>query len=259
MFREKLSERFVYEGRIGKFNQFVVFSAYFDESGNRASKRIAVVGAIATAESWTAFETHWALVLSAAKRERQFHAKNTDRVQIILNELLADAMKYSNVWAMSVVVDEADYLRTTNQRQRSQMGNAYGFAGYIGLSVLSDWARQSNEHVGYYIDQGGPGYGKMMEILVNAYATDSGRESFRVAGYGPADRRIHLPVHPADLVAHELAMNPDDSKPLAILGDRVRRIDVTPEFLRGLMAEFDELVRHFKWKKLQNKRAGKKR
>jgi uncharacterized protein with von Willebrand factor type A (vWA) domain len=65
-----------------------------------------------------------------------------------------------------------------------------------------------------------------------------------MSGFGPADRRIHLPVHVPDLVAHEAATNRDGEligtmRPRLSFADiGCEEIDETFGQLRGLMAHF---------------------
>jgi hypothetical protein len=73
----------------------------------------------------------------------------------------------------------------------------------------------------YYVEQGGKGFDRIMEHFGIIYRDDRLRASRSMAAYGPVDRRILLPVHLSDLVAHEVITNRHESPALKILGELV--------------------------------------
>ena len=263
MVRESLAERFIHEGRIGRFEQFVVLAAYFDESGNHPrSKRIGVAGAVALAENWKQFEEQWRKGLVIADRERTYHANQNTPIDRVLNQMLALLVNDHGIAALCITVDEGQYIANTTAMDRSVLGNAYGFASFACVSFIADWLRSLDKgDASYYIDQGGQGYGKIMEILAMGYRDDGFRAQLKMAGFGPADHRQHLPVHTADLVAHEVITNRSASQPLAYMGERVTVHDLTVEQIRETMTQFRGLVAHFKREKQRArnlKRRGRK-
>jgi hypothetical protein len=249
VFREWLSDRFKYEGQIGHFDQFIVFGAvYFDESGDDPRhKRIGIAASFADSASWLAFEVDWRAILTPVGREKDFHANRNDQIQGALNVFLAMLMKKHGIYSFGTTIDADDYRAATTPLQRGWYGNEYGFARYVSL-ILTGHALAKLDRVdfGYYVDQGGKGGDWIMKTMADIYRFDDLRASYRMATFGPVDRRKHLPVHAADLVAHEVITNRENSTPLAILGDNVEVDDGTREQIDGVMAEFTQLRMHMR-------------
>jgi hypothetical protein len=68
------------QGRIGGFDRFVVFAAYFDESatGTARSGIVAVAACMARAHAWLAFDHVWRPILSQSGLAGEFHALLND-------------------------------------------------------------------------------------------------------------------------------------------------------------------------------------
>jgi hypothetical protein len=264
---ENLVEQFKFEARFSNASEFAVLATFIDESGNYPSSpgRIAVAGAMATAENWEQFQDQWRAnleVASALPAFRGFHAKNTSRIQSALNETLAHVCNDRNIWIASVTVNEKEYKAATTHEERSLLGNAYGFAAFACVGLIAQQFRvaaRNSERAIYYIEKGGPGFAKTMELLAIAYRNDTFRKTLCLESFAPADRRIHTPVHPADLVAHEIVTNPKNSVPLAILGQRNRNEDITADRLRGFIADYKQLMRKASQLRAEHKRRRKKR
>lgn len=234
MFRD-LVGIFRFKSKIGGFNRFAVFAAYFDESATGSTRRgiVAVAASIATADAWSAFDDAWRPVVEDSGLQRAFHAMENDPVQRRLNGTLPGIMNSAGVFSVCVVFDRAAHIRITSPEDRSVFGNDHGFAWLACASVVSGALEQNGEYAGYYIDQGGLGSKKAMQFLSGAYRDDEARESWRLADYGPADRRIHLPLHPADLVAHELATVGRSSAVIKSLND-VNVVDLDEHQLKSI-------------------------
>jgi hypothetical protein len=146
-----------------------------------------------------------------------------------LSEILARIMSGFTV-SLCITLDEEHYKRSASSEERAYLGNACGFAGFACSAYLGDVLRALDHHeFGFYVDQGGRGTAKHLEILQRIYADDRWRARFGLADFGPADRRVHLPVHTADLVVHEVITNRHHSHALSILGQRVIVRDLSKE------------------------------
>ena len=229
-----LAQIFGFRGRIGHFNGFTVFGAvYFDESGNDdRSGRIAVAASIASVEGWEQFETKWSHILGRAGNE--FHAKDRSTTQYRLNCLLPVLMELCGVVTLCITLDRQEYRTLTSADDRSRLGNVAGFAGFLCIGRMAQYLRDEKlGDIGYYVEQGGPGFDKMMEFLGMVYRLDEARTNWHLADYGPVDRRIHLPVHASDLIAHETITNRDKSEPLKIAGNQACIIDLGAEYVQS--------------------------
>jgi hypothetical protein len=104
---------------------------------------------------------------------------------------------------------------------------------------------QNQGDYGYYVEQGGKGFGWIMQALALIYSSDKLRASYRMATYGRVDRRIHLPVHTADLISHELLTNRHTSPILNRLGEQVVVQDVTADDVGEIMGRWSNDRRSF--------------
>jgi len=255
--RDSLSERFRYEGGIGRFDWFAVLAAYFDESGDDRSDRIAVAVALAHEENWRQFEALWRVALDLAN-VTDYHAHINNNAHHALNRAMPVLVKECRILLSCTTVSRSDYMRVTNASDRSQLGNEYGFAGFVAISLMADVLRKYNQgDAGYYIDQGGKGFGKMIEILSYWYQRD--RADFMMATYGPADRRLHMPLHPADLVAHEVITNREKSECLPLFGEHLAIQDLSTQQLREIFAQHRVIWAHLKREKQRLKNAAKRK
>jgi hypothetical protein len=242
--KESLISRFQYEGRIGHFDVFAVMTAaiYSDESGgDDLHDRICIATSFATLPRWISFEQRWGMVLNTVP-EHVFHAVATDHAQRVFNAALPLVMRECEIVTFCLTMRETDYMKATTPRQRSRHGNVFGFARYAALSIFSALiGRRVGGDVGYYVEQGGKGYAWIMERMRAIYGDDELRREYRMATFGPVDRREHLPVHTADLVAHEVITARHTSVPLDILGDHVEIYDVSGEDIENVIGEFAKL------------------
>jgi hypothetical protein len=94
--------------------------------------------------------------------------------------------------------------------------------------------------------------GKVMEILAQSYAPEDAREQFRLSGFGHADRRIHLPVHVPDLVAHEAATN-RDGELIRTMRPHLSFADIGGEEIDDAFGQLRGLVAHSKRDKHRRK------
>jgi hypothetical protein len=74
-----------------------------------------------------------------------------------------------------------------------------------------------------------------------------------LAAFGPVDRRVDTPVHPADLVSHELATNRENTQIIEALGQRLTILDVTPDHIRGVLDDFTEIWQRVKRDRIRRK------
>jgi hypothetical protein len=216
----------------------VIGAAYFDESGDEENPggRIGIAGALGTTDQWLGFEGDWRGVLDDAHvTPGDFHAVQTSSLQVALSDTCARLVKKWNIITLCVTLRESDYERCTNQLQRGWYGDAYGFARYVCFMTVSAKAKTRDGDIGYYVEQGGKGFDWIMEHFGIVYRDDKQRANRRMAAYGPVDRRIHLPVHVPDLVAHEVITARQVSKPLVTLGGLVSIFDINED-------EIDDLV-----------------
>jgi hypothetical protein len=220
-----------------------VFGAiYSDESGNEQTGRIGIAASLASIQNWTELEAEWRQVLVFANREHEFHAVENDRTQYALNVTLAWLMKKWRVATVCITVRERDYLENTTALQRGWYGDAYAFARYVSLVYTGESIRRLNKgDFGHYVEQGGRGFDWIMQTLGLIYKSDQLRPKYRMATYGPVDRRIHLPAHAADLVAHEVITNRHKSAALSLLGENVVIEDVAGDTIETIMTEFAEI------------------
>jgi hypothetical protein len=256
--------RFSYEGRIAGFDLFVVFGAvYTDESGDDPKhKRIGIATSFTDIGHWTSFDTEWRKVLVSVGRERDFHANRQDNLQQALNIVLATLMKQHRVYSFCTTIDHDEYHAATTALQRGWYGNEYGFARYVSLVLAGHSLNRLNRgDFGYYVDQGGKGVDWIMQTMATIYRIDRLRAQYRMAAFGLVDRRKDLPVHAADLVAHEVITNRDASLPLSILGENVEIDDTTHGQIAGAMTEFTRIqkyMRHLKQKHKNERKAKRK-
>jgi hypothetical protein len=244
----------------------VVLAAYFDESAVGTAKHgtVSVAASIATLENWRRFENIWRPVLKSAGRETSFHAVARSKEQQALNAVLPLIARECRVWTQCVTFDRADYFNNTSAVDRSQLGNDHGFAWFACASVIAEYLRDYvKQDAGYYIDQGGLGSDKAMQILGWVYRDPEWRESWRLADFGPADRRVQLPLHPADLVAHQVATNRSESDILSTFGDWLNVSDAPASSIREAVSDFHDLVaiakRQHEKKRLVKRAARKQR
>ena len=74
-----------------------------------------------------------------------------------------------------------------------------------------------------------------------------------------ADGRKDLPVHPADMIAHEVVTDKENSVPLKVLREYLTVFDVTHEALRAALDDFNAIVKRFRWQKSKQKKSSKKK
>lgn len=215
---------------------------YFDESSDQKDDgRIGISACMSSAYQWAVFEERWRAILAAKGIDAgDFHAVKTDTVQRETNIALAHLMKEIGIASTCVTLRTSEFERYTTQDERGNYGGAYGFARYASILALNhtfDDVGDSGSYA-YYVDQGGQGGDWFVQTLQKIVGHDELRAKYRMAGYGVVDRRLHLPVHAADLVAHEVVTSRHTSEPLKILGKLVLVDDWTGEHVEEVMRDF---------------------
>jgi hypothetical protein len=249
---------------MGGYDRFIVFGAiYFDESGGHTRHgRIGIAATIASTEQWFGLEREWREALTITKRLKSFHAKNNDSTQKALNIVLATLLYRWKIPTLCITLDQDVYMQNTTPLQRGWYGNAFGFARYISAIMSGDSAKRGySGDIGYYVEQGGKGHDWIMQAFGVIYASDKLRADYGMAAYGPVDRRIHLPVHAPDLIAHEVVHDDGKSFPLAIVGDFALVQEITAPQIARAMEEFTEIRIELKKanQRLRNERRRRKK
>lgn len=251
-----------YDARSVGFGYYAVFAVYLDESGSRTrGRRIGYAACLGTVDQWDRFSIGWLRVLMdqavvgnlEPDAHYDFHAKNGgySLVQRRLNRLLPTWMLQCGIFSSAVAMNEADYIELSTHADRSRLGNVYGFAGF-GAAVMMGSALRSlgGGYAGYYVDRGGPGFDKVMQLFGDVYNGEQHlRPHFRLAHYGPANRHDNLPIHAADLVAHEVVTRGQASPIVQWLGNELHVHELTPIDIASLLGTFREMDSHHKWKR----------
>jgi hypothetical protein len=231
--------RFEFESKVFGFDWFAVIGANFsDESGGHDNAgRICIATATAPTVAWIDFMRAWGPILHACGRTGEFHANRGDATQKQLNLALAAVMREMRIPSLCMTIKQDTYRKVTTPKVRSQYGNAFGFARYCSLMITSQALEkvQIPGHFGYYVEQGGKGFSWIMERLAQIYRSDMLRARFRMAYFGPVDRRTDLPAHPPDLVSHEVNTARHNSPVLKILDDLVEVQDISEDDASGLL------------------------
>jgi len=248
--------------RLGGYDLMALFGAlYQDESGGHTRDgRIGIATSLARVDHWLRFAEVWQPILRAADRETTFHAVNADAVQTKLNLRLASLMKRFGVFTTCITLRQEDFAAATESTDRSRYGGPFGFARYLSLFVMGQHLRTADQgEAAYLVEAGGKGYTWFIRILAGVYASDDLRREYRMASFGPSDRRKHLPAHAPDLVSHEVITARHTSEPLRILGGHVEIIDVSKDLMTEAMASFRRMRRVLMQHRDAARRARKKR
>jgi len=230
---------------------------YFDESYHEKTGRIGVSATMATTGQWEHFVRDWGGVLAAKSvAPGEFHAQSGGKVQRELNLSLAGLLSNLGICSTCVTLRTNDFEANTTLEQRGNYGGVFGFARYVAILSLSlgfEDAGRSGEFA-YYADQGGRGLDWFMQTLRTIAANDSLRRQYRLTKHGVVDRRVHLPVHAADLVAHEVITHRHTSEPLNVLGRQVLVDDWNGDEVREVLNDFSQSRERLKKIRDKNRR-----
>lgn len=232
---------------MGHFDWCAVFAAaYFDESSNDLpGPTIAVGCAYARIEGWAAFEAFWRDTIGPSGVD--FHARNDSYVQQLLNWGLPHVMRDFRIGGICASIRRDDYLAVTDNAVRGGLGNVYCFAGFVCACLFADELRRLDlGDSGYFIEGGGPGSEPLRNLLDDALRVPAWKTTMRIAMTALVNRHEHLPVHPADLITHEVATNRATSAALVAIGKSLDIVDVSRDKLAEIAEWYRQIRRDFK-------------
>jgi len=189
-----------------------MFAAYFDESGTKDSKAIAVAGYISTVDQWKRFEGEWRDVLQEANipffhmakyESRWGHYKPwSDFKRKMILEKLILAIRNRTRMPIGVAVSVADYEKVYGP---SPLINVYTFCALQCISLVGKWAERSGyqELIAYFLESGA-GYNCELDALTSLISgSDARKREFRFGSLTTANKRDVLPLQAADVHAYE--------------------------------------------------------
>lgn len=170
-----------------------VIKAFIDESGfDGRGDELVVAAAVGKQHLWAAFAADW------QRWARGFHAQTADeQTKMRLAEVAVDLVDSIVV----CVFNDAHYKRDVSHDVRSLVGGMYTYGLISTMNAVHHLVPTAE--VGYFIEPGARGYSNAIAGLAGLYANTQARQHLRIATFGPANHSDDLPLHVADLVAHE--------------------------------------------------------
>ena len=131
-----------------------MFSAYFDESGTRGERALAVCGFVSTVKKWSRFEIEWNGILKSEGVEEPFHMTDfvssqrdfsgwkgqSERRRLFVRRLVGCVKKNVNKFFYAVLVIE-DYEAVNKTFYLEEViGRPYAVCGKQCLNMVRKWA-----------------------------------------------------------------------------------------------------------------------
>jgi hypothetical protein len=135
----------------------VMFTAYFDASGDKRSRVLTVAGFVARVKKWERFEDRWASILTpygldnfhmtdfvtGVGKYAQFKGAEHKWKRVEFFSSLVDCIKQSTQKGFAVSVQMGDYVVIDKEYKLSEsVGKPYVLCGTVALQRLKDWAEK---------------------------------------------------------------------------------------------------------------------
>lgn len=234
-----------------------VLKAYIDESGmDGRGPELIVACAIADQPKWACLAADW------HQWSAGFHAQTASQSR---RERLAEIAGALIDSIVVVSLRDADYKKHVSHDVRSFVGGIYTYGLISTMNAALFHTAHSGSDVAYFIEPGARGYSNAFRIIADLYAFEDARKALRIGSFGPANSLADLPLHVADLAAHEVVTwvrqgkRADAlSRPLWELQPKLHlygsdRADL--DQFDGMMSDLMSKIRHYKRNKKARARA----
>lgn len=141
---------------LSRSSEMVIFSAYFDASGDRGTRVTSFAGFVSRATKWDRFQCEWLEILKVNPRVRMFHmsdfvssqngweewrgpASSNRRAELIAN--LVACIKRNTNKGFSSAIRKSDFDKANEKYLlHEELGDRYVLSGLACLGALKLWA-----------------------------------------------------------------------------------------------------------------------
>jgi len=202
-------------------SDYMMFAAYFDDSGTHSKSRVATVaGYISNVGQWDIFNKEWAACLKDFKVKEMHRSDlesfeeeflesngwNPNRRKAFLQKLHPIMKKRTKVAIGSAVIRET-FEEIVPETIKKLFGGVYGWCAHECITLARIWAekcqRKNIPPMQWVFEAGTTGYGQVDQMFQSLNARADLRADWRIKGWSFQGKDV-LPLQAADVIAYEV-------------------------------------------------------